>query len=80
MENIKPHEDNPLQNMKLKKLNKNLHSPEFVLTFRNRSCKQYTPKQEVKYRKLMKNVNEEHLKRDIIIQELSTCKKMNNRR
>lgn len=50
-----PKEDNPLQNMKLRALDK-ASNPEFTLTFANKTNKDYRPKHALQYKHLLETL------------------------
>jgi hypothetical protein len=60
-----PKDDNPLQNIKLRALDRS-PAPDIVLTFTNKSNKQFQPKKQLAYRQLFKELHEEAEKMQIM--------------
>lgn len=61
----KPKDNNPLQNMKLKNIDKN-DLKDCILTFTNKTNRQFLPKKQIIYKRLMQELEEEHMKMTII--------------
>ena len=51
---IQPLDDNPLMNKKLQNLND--RPKDFVLIFKNKSCREYSPKKKIRYSSLLKDL------------------------
>ena len=47
-------DDNPLMNKKLQNLND--RPKDFVLIFKNKSCREYSPKKKIRYSSLLKDL------------------------